>query len=113
MTNLLCVMAGVAARRNYPILVLAHRTRRTQGCWGHAGQPPLLSMLSRATWALYARSPVQPIPIVLGGSPDGGLELRCGGYTQVPAPRLCGTAGGLASSNIPSTLLTARVGAIP
>jgi hypothetical protein len=27
------------------------------------------------------------------GSPDGGLELRCGGYAQVPAPRLCGTAG--------------------
>jgi hypothetical protein len=71
------------------------------GCWGHAGQPPLLSMPSRATWELYARSPVQPIPVVLGGCSGRGLEPGCGGYAQVLAPRLCSTAGGLASSNSP------------
>ena len=38
-------------RRNYPILVLAHGSRRTEGCWGYTGQPQLLSMLSRATWS--------------------------------------------------------------
>jgi hypothetical protein len=46
------------------------------------------------------------------GSPTGDSSQWCGGYAQVPAPKLCGTARGLASSNIPDTL-TARVGAIP
>jgi hypothetical protein len=36
-----------------------------------------------------------------GAPPDRGLEPGCSGYPQVPAPRLCGTGGGLASSNIP------------
>jgi hypothetical protein len=30
-----------------------------------------------------------------------GDSSQCGGYAQVPAPGLCGTAGGIASSNIP------------
>jgi hypothetical protein len=74
---------------------------RTQGCWGHAGQLPLLSMLTRATWRLYVRSPLQPIPVVLGGSPTGdssqGVRWLCTG-SRAKTVRY---RRGLASSNIP------------
>jgi hypothetical protein len=43
-------------------------------------------------------------PVVLGGFSRKGTQARVRRfYAQVPAPRLCSTAGGLASSNIPDT----------
>jgi hypothetical protein len=48
---------------------------------GHAVQFPQLPALPRATWTLYARSPVQPAPVVLGGFSRQG--------TRASVRRLC------------------------